>query len=320
VSETRAQRGRELAERIAGDKIRFRIIDREDPRQAISGKLTRGHAESPPPDAVSPAATAEAAEELYERHYTRWLDEEIPALDGSTPRDAACSSSLRPRLAEMLKDLFELQRRKTFWVQDSLSWMLDRTEPDITGNDLRLPFGCFALVFDDRHTLSVAERMLSTETACNIRGRILRVMTVYVTDAALPGARGISIAFAFDALADKWPYLVTRDLPNATPHAETGAHALRSGAPASVYGPRALAQGQLPLERPPATLDSAVLERAPSRRGRRKGVPAKAAGSMATRASSGWSRFTAMKDAGIGGRTVTIAIAPKAAHSKEPEV
>ena len=35
----------------------------------------------------------------------QWLDEEIPALDGHTPRFAAHSVALRPQLVEMLKDL-----------------------------------------------------------------------------------------------------------------------------------------------------------------------------------------------------------------------
>jgi hypothetical protein len=54
---------------------------------------------------IPPEEVALAISEQYERHYRSWLDEEIPALDGLTPRQAAGSEALRPRLVEMLKDL-----------------------------------------------------------------------------------------------------------------------------------------------------------------------------------------------------------------------
>ncbi|MBI4604123.1 MAG: hypothetical protein HY721_19370 [Planctomycetes bacterium] len=43
----------------------------------------------------------------------------------------------------------ELQGRKTFWVDESLAWMLSETELDIAGSCLRLPFPAFALVLTD---------------------------------------------------------------------------------------------------------------------------------------------------------------------------
>lgn len=96
--------------------------------------------------------------------------------------------------------------------------MLGRTQPSITGDLLRLPFACFALVFCDRHTLGTAERMLSADPDCELRGRILRIASVYVTEVPDGPARGVRLAFTFDALAGQWPYLISRDL-----HLETQA-------------------------------------------------------------------------------------------------
>src|SRR5262249_18027572 len=55
----------------------------------------------------------------------------------------------------------EIHRRKAFWVDESLAYMLDQTELDVAGGELRVPFPAFALVFTDRHVLSYAERLLA---------------------------------------------------------------------------------------------------------------------------------------------------------------
>jgi hypothetical protein len=56
---------------------------------------------------------------------------------------------------------YDLHYRKIFWVDESLAWMLDKTQLDMTGEMLRLPFATFALVFNDRYSLGIAERLLS---------------------------------------------------------------------------------------------------------------------------------------------------------------
>ena len=76
---------------------------------------------------------------------------------------------------------FELHHRKTFWVDESLAWMLAETHLDIEGRALRLPFQSFAFVFTDRATLDVAEACLARDTICRLRGKELRILTVHVT-------------------------------------------------------------------------------------------------------------------------------------------
>ena len=107
---------------------------------------------------------------------------------------------------------YELHHRKTFWIEDGLAWMLARTNLDIQADALRLPFSSFALVFTDRDTLAVAERLLSKEASATHRGRVLSVLTVYATTIPAAEAPGLSLSFLFDDLSEDWPYLLQRAL------------------------------------------------------------------------------------------------------------
>ena len=108
---------------------------------------------------------------------------------------------------------YELHRKKTFWVDESLAFMLGCTRLDVRGEGLRLPFPCFALVFTDRETLGLAEAVARTDPGASVRDLPLRGLTVYATQ--LPttrGALGLHLAFLLDADTESWPWLVTRDL------------------------------------------------------------------------------------------------------------
>lgn len=108
---------------------------------------------------------------------------------------------------------YELHLRKTFWIEDTLSYMLGHTELDLLGDMLKLPYASFAFVFTDRFTLEIAERMLSNIPDCTMGGRKLQILTVYVTQAGRPGGpRRVKIAFVFDAFIEQWPYLLVREL------------------------------------------------------------------------------------------------------------
>ena len=77
---------------------------------------------------------------------------------------------------------YELYLRKTFWVDPELAYMLAKTDADVPGGDLKMPFRSFALVLTDRCTLSLAERLLSINGSTPLAGFILRVLTVYLTE------------------------------------------------------------------------------------------------------------------------------------------
>ncbi len=107
---------------------------------------------------------------------------------------------------------FAVHRRKAFWVDEALTYMLAQTDIEIPGSLLRAPFASFALVFTDRHVLSLGERLLSKRTGSPLAGLILRVTTVYVTERHGEAGRTLDLCFAFDALGDDLPELVYHTL------------------------------------------------------------------------------------------------------------
>ena len=134
------------------------------------------------------------------------------AARGLAPQEAIASANLLGTHLECLAN-YDLHHRKTFWIEEGLAWMLARTNLDIHASALRLPFSSFALVFTDRDTLALGERLLSKEEHCSHRGRILQALTVYAV--ALPPVEevsGLRLAFTFDDLSEDWPYLIRRDL------------------------------------------------------------------------------------------------------------
>ena len=93
-------------------------------------------------------------------------------------RDRRSTRRLEP--AELLAHLefycnYEIQRRKTFWVDESLAWMLANTLVDAESRLFRLPFPSYVLVYSDRHTLGVAERELAGGN-CPLRGQMLALV------------------------------------------------------------------------------------------------------------------------------------------------
>ncbi|XYI02077.1 SEC-C metal-binding domain-containing protein [Sorangium sp. So ce1128] len=132
--------------------------------------------------------------------------------DGASAPVAAAGGALLASWARILAD-FEVHLRKVFWVDEGLSWMLGATALDVTGEALRAPFTSFALVFTDRYALGLAERLLAEDPSARLRGRILSVLTVYVTASAAGDERtDLRLAFAADARDGGWPELVERDL------------------------------------------------------------------------------------------------------------
>ncbi len=125
------------------------------------------------------------------------------------------ASSSAPALASHLELLvsFDLHRRKSFWVDESLAYMLAHTDLDVRGEELRVPFPSFALVFTDRHVLSLAERHLARQPGCPLAGEYLRVATVYVTEIPSHESRVLRVAFALDALGADPPFVVTHRIP-----------------------------------------------------------------------------------------------------------
>jgi hypothetical protein len=106
-SEPRADRGRQLLERIAQDAIVYRGCDRVDVYEEEKEALRSGKRPAPP--RAEEEIPAEIKDQLFQeymaRHSQHWLDDHIPALDQQTPRFAAESPALRRRLVGLLKDM-----------------------------------------------------------------------------------------------------------------------------------------------------------------------------------------------------------------------
>jgi Uma2 family endonuclease len=111
---------------------------------------------------------------------------------------------------------FDLHRRKIFWVDAALSYMLEHADLDIAGRDLRSPFRSLALVFSDRHALSLGERLLSRRRDDPLCGQIFRVMTVYVTERGGGDARALDLVGTADVPVAHvtWTYDDYRLLPD----------------------------------------------------------------------------------------------------------
>ena len=115
-------------------------------------------------------------------------------------------------LLERIVD-FELHRRKSFWVDEALAFLLAQTELDAVGRELRAPFPSFALVFTDRHVLSLCERLLAREQGNPLAGHYLEVATVFVTEQSTGDGREFALWFALDALGSDLPQLLHHRLP-----------------------------------------------------------------------------------------------------------
>ena len=66
-------------------------------------------------------------QQFHRRHYEKFLDDDIPMLDGLTPRQAAVSPEMRPRLVELMKlHLHGIEKRsREEGLGLDLDWVLD---------------------------------------------------------------------------------------------------------------------------------------------------------------------------------------------------
>jgi hypothetical protein len=157
------------------------------------------------------AATVFGEEELRaDLELQRFLRVERSSANESGGEGAVAAPYLR------LMVNFDLHRRKAFWVDEALSYMLEHTDLDVAGGELRVPFPSVALALTDRHALSLGERLLARTKDDPLRGQILRVVTVYVTELRRTEDRVLEIVLALDALGADLPSLVRYEVPAGT--------------------------------------------------------------------------------------------------------
>jgi hypothetical protein len=102
TSRPRAERGRTWLEAAAPGLTSYRATELETVAQAIA---KAGEHPTEPNDEIPADVRASIEREMMDRHYRKWLDEPIPALKGSTPRQAAASRRLKPLLVDLLREL-----------------------------------------------------------------------------------------------------------------------------------------------------------------------------------------------------------------------
>jgi len=87
-----------------GDAIHLRADVVEDPWRKLGAERgSRPPTRSAP--AVPPEVEAHMLGKVLHRHFTEWLDQPVPALDGRTPRAAARDAQLRPKLIQLLREM-----------------------------------------------------------------------------------------------------------------------------------------------------------------------------------------------------------------------
>ena len=112
----RGQKGRALVEAATGAAVRHRATSHEDAQQAMKRELRRHRKEG---SGVAAEAATGIPPELQEalvldhlaEHYRAWLDIPVPGLDDATPREAAKSPALKPRLIELSHELDGMYQR-----------------------------------------------------------------------------------------------------------------------------------------------------------------------------------------------------------------
>ena len=105
----RADHLRQRIDAACGELVRHRIREHSDPRALLA--RGGGTDDAAPVPALDPAEAARIEREYKQRHYRRWLDEPIPALDGKTPREAVCTGAGRHRVDVLLRDIEHRESR-----------------------------------------------------------------------------------------------------------------------------------------------------------------------------------------------------------------
>ncbi len=186
---------------LAHERVAESVPGTAEVSHAVAERLRRAT------DFSDARSTLSAEDFAVDLELQRFLREHKPSANDSGAEGSVAAPYLR------LMVNFDLHRRKVFWVDEALGYMLGQTDLDVLGRELRVPFASFAIVFTDRHVLSLAERALSREDNCPASGHILKVATVYVTEDHRGDRRVLELTFAFDALGADLPTLLRHEIP-----------------------------------------------------------------------------------------------------------
>jgi hypothetical protein len=105
-SRERLERGKRVLSRHLGRLVRHRLDTIKD----LDVALSEPPRSRPPEDQIPAEDQAELVSKVLMEHLMRWIDMEIPALGGMTPREAVRSRRGRERVRAMLKDQEHIAR------------------------------------------------------------------------------------------------------------------------------------------------------------------------------------------------------------------
>lgn len=111
MSVERADAMRAAIESACGGAVVHRRRDVTDPRDVLTESRSRGPARAPRPRPVETSETDALLRQVKTQHYQRWLDDEIPALGGLTPRTAVRVPAMRREVEALLDGIDDLEAR-----------------------------------------------------------------------------------------------------------------------------------------------------------------------------------------------------------------
>jgi len=110
MSKKRMKMGKELIQKILGDMVSHRSNSVKDPYEVLGSKPVGKKAKP------VPRLPKDIEQQLYDKfmheHMTKWLDEQIPALDNGTPRECVKTKTGKERVIDLLKSFENTEERK----------------------------------------------------------------------------------------------------------------------------------------------------------------------------------------------------------------
>ncbi|MEI8191664.1 MAG: SEC-C metal-binding domain-containing protein, partial [candidate division NC10 bacterium] len=95
---------------LVGEAIRLRADVVEDPMAKLRS-MPEGRRAQEASAEIPPDVQTHLVGQMLHRHFTAWLDQQVPALDGRTPRQASCDVLLRPKVIQLLREIENIQDR-----------------------------------------------------------------------------------------------------------------------------------------------------------------------------------------------------------------
>jgi hypothetical protein len=115
----RADAVRRMIEGAAGALVRHQSREHADPAsEAVRASVPeRGAPVEPPPELLA------QVREMLEKHVHGWVDAELPALGGRTPRQAVKTAKGRKEVELLVRDMEHGQARQPAWQRIDLGWV-----------------------------------------------------------------------------------------------------------------------------------------------------------------------------------------------------